>query len=250
VRAELLQEQLGDARVLTRRDVVRRAALQDRAAEAPARFGRAEQRADAHRAGRLAEDRDVLGIAAEVRDVLVHPVERGGLVAQHQVRVRVLAAGDEIAQRERAQRAQAVVQGHDDGVAARRQARAVVERRAARADQERAAVDEDQHRAASAVRGRGPHVQVEAVLVLPVRAAHEAPHQRVLGARLRGAGAEAQRLALAAPRLRGLRRAEAQRPDRRLRVRNAAERDDAAAARAAHSTRTRLGDLAHGASRP
>ena len=49
------------------------AALGDGPVEQPGRGRRAEQRADAHAARRLAEDRDVAGVAAEARDVVAHP---------------------------------------------------------------------------------------------------------------------------------------------------------------------------------
>ena len=51
----------------------------------PAAAGHRQQRADAHRAGRLAEDRDVAGVAAEGGDVVPDPLEGGDLVEQAEV---------------------------------------------------------------------------------------------------------------------------------------------------------------------
>ena len=75
--------------VVGRDDAVRRPALGDGAPEQALGPGHGEQRADAHRAGRLAEDRDVAGIAAERGDVVAHPLERGDLVEEAEVGVAV-----------------------------------------------------------------------------------------------------------------------------------------------------------------
>src|SRR5829696_8469134 len=69
---------LGD---LERLHVRRRAALGDGPVEQPGRLGDAEQRADTHGARRLAEDRDIAGVAAEAGDVVAHPPQGGDLVA-------------------------------------------------------------------------------------------------------------------------------------------------------------------------
>ena len=58
------------------------AALADRLLEQALRQRRCHQRADRERSRRLAEDRDVVGIAAEGRDVLLHPLQRGDLIQQ------------------------------------------------------------------------------------------------------------------------------------------------------------------------
>ena len=54
----------------------------------PSARGIGEQRADAHRAGGLAEDGDVGRVAPEGRDVVAHPLQRGDLVEQPEVRDR------------------------------------------------------------------------------------------------------------------------------------------------------------------
>ena len=48
--------------------------------EQAARQRRQHQQSDILRAGRLPEDRDVVGIASEVRNVRLHPLQRGDLV--------------------------------------------------------------------------------------------------------------------------------------------------------------------------
>src|SRR6476660_6732329 len=53
--------------------------------EQPFGAGHGEQRADAHRTSRLAEDGDVAGVAAEGGDVLLHPVQCGDLVEQAEI---------------------------------------------------------------------------------------------------------------------------------------------------------------------
>jgi hypothetical protein len=87
----------------------------------------AQERGHAHRAGGLAEDRDVAGIAAEGRDLVAHPLERGDLVEQA-----LVAGGGELGSEARGQvqepeRAQPVVDGDHHDVAAAGERRAVVE---------------------------------------------------------------------------------------------------------------------------
>ena len=110
--AELLGELPADLpRGLGRDHLVRPPALGDRAPEQPLGARHGQQRADAHRAGRLAEDGDVAGIAAEGGDVLPHPLEGGDLVEQAEV-------GGSVAEVEEALGADPVVDGHaDDAVA-------------------------------------------------------------------------------------------------------------------------------------
>ena len=108
-------------RGLGRADLMRRAALRDRAPEQPLGAGHGEQGADAHRAGRLAEDGDVAGVTAEGGDVLPHPLQGRDLVEQADV-------GDAVAQVEEPVGADPLVDGHaDDAVAG--EVAAVVRRR-------------------------------------------------------------------------------------------------------------------------
>ena len=111
-------------------------ALGDGAPEQPLGAGHGQQRADAHRPGRLAEDGDVAGIAAEGGDVLPHPLEGGDLVEQAEV-------GVSVAEIEEALGADPVVDGHaDDAVAG--ETAAVVGR--TRSGLEHAAGNPDHHR--------------------------------------------------------------------------------------------------------
>ena len=84
--AEFIGQVSGDAqRVRGRRDLVRRAALQDRPPEESLGARHREQHADAHCAGGFPEDRDVAGVPAEGVDVLPHPLQRRDLVKQSEV---------------------------------------------------------------------------------------------------------------------------------------------------------------------
>ena len=125
-------------RDLGRDDPVGGPALGDGPPEQALGPGHGQERADAHGAGRLAEDRDVGRVAAEGRDVVAHPLERGDLVEQAEVRI---AVGEV----EEALGADAVVDRHaDDAVAG--EAAAVVGR--AGPDLEHAARDPDHDRQA------------------------------------------------------------------------------------------------------
>ena len=78
-------------------------------------------------AGRLAEDGDVAGVATERGDVVADPLERGDLVEQRHV----ARAGEplvEMVEVGEAERAEPVVDGDDDDVAATRQLGGVEER--------------------------------------------------------------------------------------------------------------------------
>ena len=101
---------------------VGRAALHDGARELGAAERRQEVEADAHRAGTLAEQRHVVRVAAEVADVLLHPLHAHQLVEQPRVARRA-----RVVEREEAERADAVADRHDDDVVGRRQDLAVVE---------------------------------------------------------------------------------------------------------------------------
>ena len=138
-----------------------------------------------------------VGVAAERRDVVAYPLERGDLVEQADV-ARAGPTGVDLAQLEEAEGAQAVVHG-DEHDAVLRERGPVVQRRRARAHLEAAAVDPDHD--GQRLGGRrvgGPHVQVEAVLVpLLGVAAEEGLHQRGV---LRGDGPERVRRTHAVPR--------------------------------------------------
>ena len=124
------------------------AALHDGAVEQSLRERREQERHHVRAAGRLAEDRDALGIAAERRGVLAHPGERA-----HEIERAVVARSDRAASRRRrtdrgvvqpAERTEPVVRRHHDDVLARREPAAVVG--AGLADRVAAAVDPEHHR--------------------------------------------------------------------------------------------------------
>src|SRR6266566_410913 len=60
--------------------------LGDNSAKQTFGAGHRQQRGGTHPASRLAEDSDVIRIAAEGRDVLLHPCEGGDLVEQTEIR--------------------------------------------------------------------------------------------------------------------------------------------------------------------
>ena len=59
-----------------------RPTLGNGASKQPFRARHGQERADAHRTSRLAENRDVCGITAKRRNILLHPRQGGELVEQ------------------------------------------------------------------------------------------------------------------------------------------------------------------------
>ncbi len=202
------------------------AALRDGAVEEPARAGHGEQASDAVATRRLAEDRDVGRVATERGDVVADPTECGDLVEQGDV----ARAGEprvEMVEVREAERAEPVVHGDHDDVAATRQLGGVEER--ARPDVERAAVDPDHDRSVRGTRFRArtdrgrEHVEREAVL-----AERDVEHaaERCGLVRLRCAWAPSRGVTHPGPRLHRLRRQEPALAERWRRERNAAELRD------------------------
>ncbi len=182
-----------------------RAALEHDLVEEAVRRGHAEQRRDAHRAGRLTEDRHPGGIAAERRDVVADPSQ-----CQHLVEQPGHARAVDLVEVQEAEGAEPVVERDDHDVAPRRQVRPVVPGDRAGAREERAAVDPDQHGQVGA-RVRCPDVQGQAVLALRrrARAAQGVEDRRGL----RSLRAVRRRVTDAAPAAMRLRRGEASVPD-------------------------------------
>src|SRR5262249_6026905 len=89
-----------------------RAAFADRARDQVLRQRRSHLRADRYGTGRFARDRHTLRVAAEGRDVLLHPLERRMLIEQG-----VIAGGAlrrllrQLGVREEAEHAQAIIYG-------------------------------------------------------------------------------------------------------------------------------------------
>jgi hypothetical protein len=179
--------------------------------------------ADVERSGRLAEHRDVAGVAAEPGDVVADPLERHLLILQ--ALVAGPALGDEVGVAEEPEQAEPVVErDHDDAVVLGEELAGVeqpdVEERhrlLGRAVDVAAAVDPHHHRRVPGRGRRRPHVEVQAVLVV----AREVLQRRV--GELRAALAERGGVARRRPRRRLLGRLPAQIADRRLRVRDAEE---------------------------
>ena len=197
-----------------RDDAIRRPALGDGAPEQALGPGHGQQRADAHRASRFAEDRDVGGVAAERGDVLADPRERRDLVLQAEVRVAV-------GQVEEALGAHPVVD-RDANDPVTGESAAVVRRPGP--DLEHPARDPDHDRQAVRRRIRRPDIEVEAVLA---RLGRVPDHRgrRMIGrwAQLRWLCAERQGIPDAIPRLDRPRGPEPVRAERGCRERDAQE---------------------------
>ena len=183
----------------------RRAALRDRAVEQPARGGSAEQRSDARRAGRLAEDRHLRRDRRRTRRCNRAPnrARRSGRGCR-----RCPSPGTrrvEVGEVQEAERSEAVVDRDDDDVAVQRELRTVVPRCVARAPDVRAAVNPHHHRSERVVARGCPHVEVEAVFAVGrLGFAHQLRQRelglrRLRGERGRGAGAGPRLFAAAAP---------------------------------------------------
>ena len=182
-------------------------------------------------AAALAPDHDVVGVAAEVLDVLAGPAQRGEDV-QHPLVGGVVAAG-EVAQEQVAQQAEPVVGLDHDHVVELRQMGAVLPGGGAGADHVAAAVVVEHHRPPLAVGGGGPDVEVEAVLG-GCRHPAVAGRAHLAARRLERRVGEVHRVANAGPpcgRLRGL---EPQLAQRRRGIGHAEELDDAVLAPAPH----------------
>ena len=200
-------------------------ALHDGAPEEPGRARRAHQRRDAEATGRFPEDRHVVRVPAERRDVVPHPGQGSQLVAEAPVPHRAVWAR-QAAVTEEPEGSQPVVERHDHDVTPAHEASTPVEEDRAAARREPASVDPHHDRAAGGGRrlvGQrgGPHVQRQAVLALwlrrrGVRRARDAGD----GPRLGRDGAERRCVANPVPRIGRLRRAPAQFADGRSGVGN------------------------------
>jgi hypothetical protein len=114
--------------------------------------------------GRLPENRDVVGIAAERGDVALHALQSGDLIEQAVIARSVLRRfRRQLRVRQKAEDPDAVVDGNDNG-ATRRQPRAVEGRIGRGTLLTTAALDPDQHRQFSkACLGRCPDIEKQAV---------------------------------------------------------------------------------------
>eukprot|EP01139_Manchomonas_bermudensis_P015370 Amastigsp_a510096_16.p2 type:complete len:436 gc:universal Amastigsp_a510096_16:1325-18(-) len=189
---------------LVRHSVVvpRHIRLEDGLREKTPRERRGHVHPDRHRTRRLALERHARRVAAERRNVLLHPLHRQPLVLQAHV------AGHSdvalVAENQPPQRPQPVVDGHKDRGRPAHNVLSPVERNRAGALRKRAAMDEQQNgKLVSRLRSvRRPHIEHEARLAL------DWGHVGVV-VRLRAAGPKVLRIEHAAPGLRRLRRREA-----------------------------------------
>src|SRR5262249_24556187 len=136
----------------------------DRALEETMRAGNAEQRRDLRAAARVAEDGDVRGIATECGGVVANPLERELHILHTRVAGSLEAFAADLGEIEVAEDIQAMVDRHDDQIAARGQPRTVIEPFGSGAGVEPAAVKPDHYRTALGVSCRCPHVEDETVL--------------------------------------------------------------------------------------
>ena len=165
-----------------------RTALRYRFVEQAARGRHREQSADAHAAGRFAENRDVARIAAELRDIVADPFERRDLIEHAFVAARRNLSIGYVGEADESKWSKSIVNRDDYHVAAAREDRAVVESLRAGADGEAAAMNPDHHRSALAVERGRPDVEREAILGLFAVYYHRgerAEHARGSDARLR-----------------------------------------------------------------
>jgi hypothetical protein len=152
--AELLQHRVGQRiGALARREAHRRARLDHRAVEEALRGRHDQERADLSAAARLAEDRDVAGIAAKRGDVVAHPTERRDHVERAGIaRPREAFAAD-VFQMQIAADVEPVVDADHDDIAALGEVGAVGDRAVARAIGERAAMQPHHDRPLAAAPG-------------------------------------------------------------------------------------------------
>ena len=146
-------------------DGQRRAALHRGSVEQPAGGRHHAQHRHGGGARRLAEDRDVGGVAPERADVVLHPPKRFDAVEEPPA-PEGLALGRQRGMSEEAEGAEAVVDGHDDDVAVGRQGGALVQRAGTGPAAEGAAVDPHHHGSRLPAGARRPDVERQALLVL------------------------------------------------------------------------------------
>jgi hypothetical protein len=159
--AELRQVGRGEAAgILGRAGVKHRAALDDCPVEQPLRRRHRHERPDLPPAAGLAEDRDLVRVAAEAGDVVADPLQHGHQVEQADVCRMLVVLAPQLGEVQVAEGVEAVVVRDDDRVVATGQVFAVVrEEIVARAGEEPAAVHPDHHRPVrGAVDLRGPDV--------------------------------------------------------------------------------------------
>ncbi len=138
--------------------------LNDRFMKEAVRRGHRHQHADLRAATALPEDGNVSGVAAESPDIVADPLERRDDVEHTGISGRREFFAADLLQLQVTERAEAVVDRHNDHVAPGAQIGSVVPGRIAGAGDERAAVTPEHHGAsAPVVDGGGPHVEHQAI---------------------------------------------------------------------------------------
>ena len=118
--ADLLRDLFGQAAGAVECDGGGHAALHDHAAEQTRRGPRCTEQRHQRAARRLPEERDVPGVATEGADLVAYPLERGDEIEHAPVAARAVVG--EFRVREKAERAEAVVDGDDHDIAVARRA--------------------------------------------------------------------------------------------------------------------------------
>ena len=225
-----------------------RPAHDDGAVEQAARGRHGEQGAHLPASARLAEDRHVAGIAAEARDVLAHPLQRGDHVEGAGVAGVGKAFAREIGEMQMAEDVEPLVDRHHDHVVVCSKARPVEPRHVGGAERKGAAVVPDHDRTLAAVgKPARPQVQGEAILALGNRVARTrqaGQFRPLLEARreLRRVPGPIERIAHPGPRLGLLRRHETIAAAGRCAIGHASESIDPIDRSAADFPRGGLGD--------
>ncbi len=127
------------------------------------RAGHAGECADFSAAAGLPEDGDVAGIAAEIRDVIAHPLERLDAIEHaHVARLRILRAA-QIRQVQVAEYVEPVVHCHHYDVMLGRQVRSAIHLPIAGTRRIAAAVEPHHHRPLAAAGALGPHIHMQTI---------------------------------------------------------------------------------------
>jgi hypothetical protein len=212
-----------------------RSALDDRLVEQSGGGRSGQKSRHTHTPGRLAEQRDVSRVAAELVDVVPYPGQGGHLVGQAPVAAPrpVLSVQPRLTRifecrmSEKAEQAEAVVDGDDHDIALARQQSAPVEGRGPGPRHEGTTVDPHHDRTTSGVEPGGPHVEIQAVLGELPRGPAQCLIHEALG--LRGDRPEAVALTNARPWFGRHRRTPSPVTGRGCGIRDAAERPHPAA---------------------
>jgi hypothetical protein len=211
-------------------------------------FGRrhGHQHADFRAAARFPEDGDVVGITAELGDVVSHPF-KGRNDVEDTREACMLEAFGRVFHMEVAQRTQPMVERDDHHIVEAAEIGAVRPGRRTRPGDERAAMAPEQDRSLRTCPARCPDVEIETILVELLLPGEGEQAQQIVGQcedvlALHRHVAIVEGVPDSAPRTRPARRPEAQLAERRLGIRNTLENLDTAIADAADFPGSSLDD--------